>query len=125
MSTLQTTTSAFWGCRFIPTRPLYHFVTIIFSAPLLPPTPSPLAFSQDLTWRAVDCPTAALNIQFAFASITNTKFFFSVHLWDMMVPAVKVEVRARCEDGTFFWKQLNFSSNGFFYQGRLVGYAKV
>ena len=67
---------------------------------------------QNLTWRAVECPVGDLGIQFVFSSTTNTKYFFSVHLWDMMVPASKVEVRARCEDGTYFWKALNFSANG-------------
>jgi len=73
---------------------------------------------QNLTWRAVECPVDGLPIQFAFSSTTNSQYYLSVHLWDARVPVDRVEIEAECSNGTKFWVDTEFSSNGWFYQGQ-------
>lgn len=74
---------------------------------------------HNATWRTVDCPTDELTMQYVFATanVSTFPFFFSVHLWDLRVPAARVEVLAACEQGAgeHRFAQLVYTSNGFGY----------
>ncbi len=84
---------------------------------------------HNATWRAVDCPTDELTIQYVFATpeVSTFKFFFSVHLWDLRVPAARVEVLATCDQGTGEQRfvPLLYSSNGFGFHAGAAGCDEV
>ena len=73
---------------------------------------------HNATWRAVDCPTGDLPIQYAFHTDSVGKYYFSLHVWDLRVPVATIEVRVECDGGGLRWVPLEFSSAGFKYQGQ-------
>lgn len=75
---------------------------------------------KDVTWRAVDCPSDGLPLQFAFASTVHSQWFFSVLVWDMRSPIKSMEVEAVCSNGTRAWSSMLFQSLGWTYQATKV-----
>eukprot|EP00933_Yihiella_yeosuensis_P052588 TRINITY_DN50700_c0_g1_i1.p1 TRINITY_DN50700_c0_g1~~TRINITY_DN50700_c0_g1_i1.p1 ORF type:complete len:380 (+),score=59.33 TRINITY_DN50700_c0_g1_i1:107-1246(+) len=71
---------------------------------------------RDITWKAVDCPTEDLPIQFVFASTKTSKWHFALHAWDMRSPIQSMEAEVTCGNGTLAWAPMLFQANGWTYQ---------
>jgi hypothetical protein len=75
--------------------------------------------TREASWRAVDCPTGDLPIQYVFATTSVSKSFFAIHVWDLRVSLTAVEVRVQCEGGGLRWLVLKCTgAYGFHYQGQ-------
>lgn len=75
---------------------------------------------EDVTWRAVDCPSDDMPIQFVFASNETSEWHFSLHTWDMRSPIKAMEALAECSNGSTAWSPMEFGSNGWAYQATKV-----
>eukprot|EP00930_Biecheleria_cincta_P046885 TRINITY_DN32412_c0_g1_i1.p1 TRINITY_DN32412_c0_g1~~TRINITY_DN32412_c0_g1_i1.p1 ORF type:complete len:376 (-),score=55.47 TRINITY_DN32412_c0_g1_i1:380-1507(-) len=75
---------------------------------------------ENVSWRAVDCPSDDLPIQFVFASNETSQWHFSVHTWDMRSPIKAMDTLAVCSNGSTAWSPMEFGSNGWAYQATKV-----
>lgn len=83
---------------------------------------------ETLSWRAVDCPVGDLPFQFAFSNTFEhmSKYFFAVHLWDLVVPVTSLAVKVDCRNGTAVWANMEFAGAiGWQYQGSEVCFDTV
>lgn len=67
-----------------------------------------------LTWRAVDCPTDGIDIQFAFSTSASNEYYFAFQVWDSRSPLTTVEVLQVTTPGMSLeqatWAELEFKA---------------